>query len=304
MCLLTDCCLGDPISVDLDRQSEWDEAIRLHFYNHENELLLHGEWVWHVRCRPRPLTQSTYSTLAHTHTYSIWRWLSYARSTVWRRRQWVTSYVYMHTPTQPHTPIHTHTHTHTHTRLNVHYLHCTCPHTHTHTLTHTYLYTLTHTHISFQCVSTIVVVPDGGRRFVVSMGMPLSPSDSRLPSVRNVRTESGALVVKVTGVSRVRWPSTRDAVISWEQMKCAKDTQWVQCGWCGVSGVYIVWVVWVVCVVWVVMASLLCLCTAVCLAKFGFFVNYCQCIPSLSGLVISQGAEAVHFLGFFLQIWT
>lgn len=32
---------GDPVSVDLDRQREWDEAIRLHFYNQENELLLH-----------------------------------------------------------------------------------------------------------------------------------------------------------------------------------------------------------------------------------------------------------------------
>jgi len=29
--------------MDLDRQREWDEAVRLHFYNKENELLLHGE---------------------------------------------------------------------------------------------------------------------------------------------------------------------------------------------------------------------------------------------------------------------
>ena len=34
---------GDPVSIDLDRPREWNEAIRLHFYNHENELLLHGE---------------------------------------------------------------------------------------------------------------------------------------------------------------------------------------------------------------------------------------------------------------------
>ena len=29
--------------MDLDRQREWDEAVRLHFYNQESELLLHGE---------------------------------------------------------------------------------------------------------------------------------------------------------------------------------------------------------------------------------------------------------------------
>ena len=34
---------GDPVSMDLDRQREWDEAIRLHFYNQESELFLHGE---------------------------------------------------------------------------------------------------------------------------------------------------------------------------------------------------------------------------------------------------------------------
>ena len=31
------------MSMDLDRQREWDEAVRLHFYNKENELILHGE---------------------------------------------------------------------------------------------------------------------------------------------------------------------------------------------------------------------------------------------------------------------
>ena len=35
-------CTGDPVSMDLDRQREWDEAVRLHFYNDEQELLLHG----------------------------------------------------------------------------------------------------------------------------------------------------------------------------------------------------------------------------------------------------------------------
>ncbi len=35
-------CPGDPVSVTLSRQREWDETIRLHFYNQENELLLHG----------------------------------------------------------------------------------------------------------------------------------------------------------------------------------------------------------------------------------------------------------------------
>ena len=34
---------GDPVSIDLDRPREWSEAIRLHFYNQENELLLHGK---------------------------------------------------------------------------------------------------------------------------------------------------------------------------------------------------------------------------------------------------------------------
>ena len=34
---------GDPVSIDPDRPREWNEAIRLHFYNQENELLLHGE---------------------------------------------------------------------------------------------------------------------------------------------------------------------------------------------------------------------------------------------------------------------
>ena len=37
--------VGDPVSMDLDRQREWDEAVRLYFYNQETELLLHGELV-------------------------------------------------------------------------------------------------------------------------------------------------------------------------------------------------------------------------------------------------------------------
>lgn len=44
---------GDPVSMDLDRQREWDEAVRLHFYNQESELLLHGELSrirWCVLC--------------------------------------------------------------------------------------------------------------------------------------------------------------------------------------------------------------------------------------------------------------
>ena len=28
-------CTGDPVSVNLDRQREWDETIRLHFYNQD-----------------------------------------------------------------------------------------------------------------------------------------------------------------------------------------------------------------------------------------------------------------------------
>ena len=34
--------VDDPVSVSLDRQREWDEAIRLFFYNEEKELQLHG----------------------------------------------------------------------------------------------------------------------------------------------------------------------------------------------------------------------------------------------------------------------
>ena len=34
--------IGDPISMDLNRQREWDEAVRLYFYNQDTELLLHG----------------------------------------------------------------------------------------------------------------------------------------------------------------------------------------------------------------------------------------------------------------------
>ncbi len=37
------CHTGDPVSMDLDRQREWDEAVRLHIYNQENELILHGK---------------------------------------------------------------------------------------------------------------------------------------------------------------------------------------------------------------------------------------------------------------------
>lgn len=42
MYVLSVCLLGDPVSISLDRQREWDEAVRLHFYNQEKELLLHG----------------------------------------------------------------------------------------------------------------------------------------------------------------------------------------------------------------------------------------------------------------------
>ena len=31
------------MSIDLERQREWDEAARLYFYNKENELLLHSK---------------------------------------------------------------------------------------------------------------------------------------------------------------------------------------------------------------------------------------------------------------------
>ena len=49
-CPIYDTCMscdlsGDPVSIDLDRPREWNEAIRLHFYNHENELLLHSEFL-------------------------------------------------------------------------------------------------------------------------------------------------------------------------------------------------------------------------------------------------------------------
>lgn len=37
--------VGDPVSMDLDRPREWDEAVRLHFYNDEAELLLHGRFT-------------------------------------------------------------------------------------------------------------------------------------------------------------------------------------------------------------------------------------------------------------------
>ncbi|KAL5491986.1 hypothetical protein EMCRGX_G017367 [Ephydatia muelleri] len=32
---------GDPVSIDVDRSREWDEALRLHVYNQENEMIMH-----------------------------------------------------------------------------------------------------------------------------------------------------------------------------------------------------------------------------------------------------------------------
>ena len=51
--ILLDCILffptvGDPVSISLDKQREWDEAIRLFFYNQEKELLLHGKQHAHT----------------------------------------------------------------------------------------------------------------------------------------------------------------------------------------------------------------------------------------------------------------
>ena len=40
--------VGDPVSISLDKQREWDEAIRLFFYNQEKELLLHGKQHTHT----------------------------------------------------------------------------------------------------------------------------------------------------------------------------------------------------------------------------------------------------------------
>lgn len=40
--------VGDPVSISLDKQREWDEAIRLFFYNQEKELLLHGKQHAHT----------------------------------------------------------------------------------------------------------------------------------------------------------------------------------------------------------------------------------------------------------------
>ena len=37
--------LGDPVTVSLERQREWDETVRLHFYNQEKELLMHGKYT-------------------------------------------------------------------------------------------------------------------------------------------------------------------------------------------------------------------------------------------------------------------
>ena len=56
---------GDPVSIDLDRPREWNEAIRLHFYNHENELLLHGE------CPHTTHTHTHTHTHIHTHTLIV-----------------------------------------------------------------------------------------------------------------------------------------------------------------------------------------------------------------------------------------
>lgn len=41
--------VGDPVSISLDKQREWDEAIRLFFYNQEKELLLHGKQHIHIQ---------------------------------------------------------------------------------------------------------------------------------------------------------------------------------------------------------------------------------------------------------------
>ena len=33
---------GDPVSMSLENEREWDEATRLYYYNQDKELLLHG----------------------------------------------------------------------------------------------------------------------------------------------------------------------------------------------------------------------------------------------------------------------
>lgn len=34
--------LGDPISISIENEREWEEATRLYYYNQEKELLMHG----------------------------------------------------------------------------------------------------------------------------------------------------------------------------------------------------------------------------------------------------------------------
>ena len=66
---------GDPVSIDLDRPREWNEAIRLHFYNQENELLLHGNYLNSQVHVCTQLVAFTYMALhckyTHTHTHTI-----------------------------------------------------------------------------------------------------------------------------------------------------------------------------------------------------------------------------------------
>ena len=114
---------GDPVSIDLDRPREWNEAIRLHFYNQENELLLHGNYLNSQVHVCTQLVAFTYMALhckyTHTHTYnhskqaiivngdgiflfisclrsafSVWGFSSRARPTVRGRRQWVNTILY------------------------------------------------------------------------------------------------------------------------------------------------------------------------------------------------------------------
>lgn len=61
---------GDPVSIDLDRPREWNEAIRLHFYNQENELLLHGNDLISQAHVCTQLVAFTYIVNTHTHTYN------------------------------------------------------------------------------------------------------------------------------------------------------------------------------------------------------------------------------------------
>ncbi len=163
------CCLGDPISVDLNRQNEWDEAIRLHFYNHENELMLHGR---SLIIPSIPLQIHTCPCL-FTFTQFLRVNLQILDNSVTERTVSVYSL----------TPLH---HPHTHLTQISHTLHKS------HIFTH------------LQCVSIIVAVHGAGRKCDVSMDIRLLPRDFKQLSVRNVRTGYGALAVKVTGVSRAR----------------------------------------------------------------------------------------------------